>query len=237
MRSSTQAGSPVWPAYSMTMPIPFIRSSSLIEPRIQTPGWFISTTASTRSATPSGQDIHGSLRGNRIAVHGDHFEFVSGQRERNIVGRAGIEQAQQHALPLLHADRIAVPERLVVDRAVLVGDFPAVVRGPEVRERRSPVMRGQENFLIVISRLALRLDVEESELAVERAPYRDFPWTACACDTSATRPAPAQMCTGGCRARGRAAFLLPRSRPRRKRRIVRASGQVPACPCHCARPR
>ena len=30
-------------------------------------------------------------------------------------------------------------------------------------------MRGQKNFLIVISRLALRFHVEESELAVERA--------------------------------------------------------------------
>src|SRR5579863_3826393 len=70
-------------------------------------------------------------------------------------------------LPLLHADGIAVPERLVVDRAVLVGDFPAVVRGPQMRERRPPVMGGQEKFLIVISRLALRFHIEEPELAAE----------------------------------------------------------------------
>ena len=42
-----------WSAYSMTMPIPMLRSSSSVDPRTQTPGLFISTITSARSATSS----------------------------------------------------------------------------------------------------------------------------------------------------------------------------------------
>src|SRR5580693_7255602 len=49
---SVHAGAPAWPAYSTTMPSPILRAGPRVEPRIHTPGEFISTIASMRSATP-----------------------------------------------------------------------------------------------------------------------------------------------------------------------------------------
>ena len=50
-RGSFHTGGRILPAYSMTMPRPMWRLFSSVEPRTQTPGEFISTMASTRSAT------------------------------------------------------------------------------------------------------------------------------------------------------------------------------------------
>jgi hypothetical protein len=50
---ATHRGVPVLPAYSITMPMPFMRSSFFGVPKVQTAGFFISITASMRSAVPN----------------------------------------------------------------------------------------------------------------------------------------------------------------------------------------
>ena len=69
------------PAYSTTMPMPAARCSARTSPRIQTPGRFISTIASTRSPGPR------SRIGTRAGRHGvsverDHAEQVPGSARR-----------------------------------------------------------------------------------------------------------------------------------------------------------
>ena len=52
LAGATHCGCLCWFAYSTTTPMPPLRASSVVAPRIQTPGWFISTMASTRSPGP-----------------------------------------------------------------------------------------------------------------------------------------------------------------------------------------
>jgi hypothetical protein len=80
--------------------MPFIRSSFLGVPKIHTPGFFISTTASMRSAVPSLEHLDQLRARHRIAVQPDHPEPVPGQRKLNIFRGTGVEDVEQHALVL-----------------------------------------------------------------------------------------------------------------------------------------
>ena len=126
MAGLIQRGAPLLLAYSTTMPMPFLRSSSLGVPRIQTPGFFISTTASMRSAVPEFQHIHQLRLRHRIAVQGHNLKMVAGQRELNVLGGAGIQEVEQDALSLFDAHRLAIPQALAIDGEALIADFPAV---------------------------------------------------------------------------------------------------------------
>src|SRR5438093_1158969 len=66
--------------------------------------------------------------GRRVAVERNHHEAMARERQRDILGRAGIEQAEQHALAFAHADGLAVAEHLVVERGRRVEYLEAIVR-------------------------------------------------------------------------------------------------------------
>src|SRR5260370_10073797 len=75
---------------------------------------------------------------------------------------------------LLVMDGLAWPERFVGEGSAIVGDLPAVVLRPHVREGRLPVMRGEKDFLVIFPRFVLWLDVKKSELTGEPAPVEVF---------------------------------------------------------------
>src|SRR3984885_6351065 len=90
---------------------------------------------------------------------------------------------EQDALALFYSDGFAVAEALAVDSELLIADFPAVRffvllvtgRGLERRfvfvlhlrasQKRFPLMRGKEHFLIKAARVHARFDVDETELS------------------------------------------------------------------------
>ena len=76
---------------------------------IQTPGWFISTMAETRSAVPS--QSTGTRRRIRhgISIQRDDLKGMTGQRQAANLSRASIQDMKQNALALLHADRLPWP--------------------------------------------------------------------------------------------------------------------------------
>jgi hypothetical protein len=52
-----------------------------------------------------------------IAVERDHGEAMAGQRQRDVLGRARVEQAEQHALALAHAHGSPWPSILSLKEA------------------------------------------------------------------------------------------------------------------------
>ena len=62
----------------------------------------------------------------RIAVERDDLEHMARQREAADFAGAGIEHVKQHALALLHADRLAMAQHLAVDAEQVVADFVAL---------------------------------------------------------------------------------------------------------------
>jgi hypothetical protein len=105
----------------------------------------------------------------RVAVEPHHLELVAGERKLNVVGGAGIQEVEQHALSLFDAHRLAITQTLPIDGEALVADFPSVrflvfLWLPWLRARifllvlrrrevSLPLMRGQKEFLIVLPRL------------------------------------------------------------------------------------
>ncbi len=55
-------------------------------------------------------------RGHRIAVEREYLETVPRQCDALVLDGARIQQVHQHAVALLHADRLARPEHFIVDR-------------------------------------------------------------------------------------------------------------------------
>ena len=60
----------------------------------------------------------------RIAVHGDDPEGVAGQREDDVLGSTGVQQAHQDLLALLDAERFAGAEAVLVDGGVRPASSP-----------------------------------------------------------------------------------------------------------------
>ena len=76
-------------------------------------------------------------------------------------------KAEKYSLPLFHPKRFAVAECLVVYGASAIRDFPTVVSRSFMCQRRYPMMRGQENFLIVISRFSFSFNLFKTKLLVK----------------------------------------------------------------------
>src|SRR5437868_12655520 len=113
---------------------------------------------------------------------------MSRQGQLNIFSRAGVQDVEQHALVRFHADRLAEAQALSIDGEALIADLPAIRFFIFRRGRFSgailgslfvflflggvkwlPFVRRQKDFLIVLSRVALGLNVYERELARIRA--------------------------------------------------------------------
>ena len=77
-----------------------------------------------RRAQP--QDRHVRRRRDGIAVERDDAKHVTGQRQAADFGRTGIQHVEQHALSLLHADRVAMAEHLAVDAEEFVACLEAL---------------------------------------------------------------------------------------------------------------
>ena len=65
-------------------------------------------------------------RGHRIAVERQHLKAVPRQRDALVLDGARVQQMHQHAIALLHANRLARAQRFVVDRVHLGRDFQSV---------------------------------------------------------------------------------------------------------------
>jgi hypothetical protein len=75
------------------------------------------------------QNVDGARRRHAIAVKRDDGETMARQRQSDILGRAGVEQPEQHALARPHAHGFAVPEHPVVEGRRCIHHFEAVVGG------------------------------------------------------------------------------------------------------------
>ena len=77
--------------------------------------------------------------------------------------RAGIEQVQKYVLPFGHADGFTVPKHPVVDGGIVIrGVHRSVSSAGHVRV---PIMQGEEELLIVVAGIALRLQVKAAKLS------------------------------------------------------------------------
>ena len=141
---------------------------------------------------PEPEHRHVLRRRHRIAVERDDFERVSGQREAADFAGAGVQDVEQHAFALLHADGLAVPEHLAVDGEEVVADLEALglflglvvgllaevlevldrLAGEEVHrhvaaaaEGRLELLQHQKHLAVVGAGLVLRLDVDRPDLA------------------------------------------------------------------------
>src|SRR5262249_47534360 len=105
-------------------------------------------------------------RRNRIAIERDDFKPMPRKCKLNVFRRTRIQNPKHDTFALLDPDRIAIPELLAIDRKRFVSDFPSVVgRRRRCRmaatkilvmgKERLPLMCGEKNLTIVISRFAL----------------------------------------------------------------------------------
>ena len=93
-------------------PRPVLRILSSVAPRIQTPG-LVHVHDGIDALPGAEQNCIDRLRiGHRVAVQRDHLELMAGERDAAVFDRAGVEEVHQHALALLHADRLARAEAL-----------------------------------------------------------------------------------------------------------------------------
>jgi len=51
---------------------------------------------------------------------------VAGERKLDVLGGAGIQEVEQHALPLFDAHRLAITQALPINSEALIADFPPV---------------------------------------------------------------------------------------------------------------
>ncbi len=82
-----------------------------------------------------------------------------------MIGRAGVQNPEHHALAGLDANRLAMPQRVTVDGIPFIGDFQAtfcIAHGGEVR---IPAVERQEHFGIERAGLFFGINVQKSELA------------------------------------------------------------------------
>ena len=66
--------------------------------------------------------------GERVAVHGDDGEGVTGEGEAADLSGAAVEDVEEDALAVFDADGFAVAEHAAVDGEGVVADFVAVWR-------------------------------------------------------------------------------------------------------------
>ncbi len=182
----TQRGEPVRSAYSITIPIPFLRSSSCGVPSIQTPGLFISTTAEIRSAVPSDSTSTGCGCGTGLPSSATTWNRWPGSASSMFSVALPFRMWNRTRSPSFYADRLAIAERLAVDAEALIPDLPSVGFGILVLffpcgffsagrnvgvvhflrggEEGLPLVGGEKNFLIGLAGVGFGLDVDEAEL-------------------------------------------------------------------------
>jgi hypothetical protein len=114
------------------------------------------------------QRVDGALRRHRVAVERDDGEAVAGKRERDVLGRTGIEQPEQHALAFADANGLAMAEHLVVEGCRFVEDLESVVGRRTLSQilhadpRAVPMVRGEQHFLVIAAAIAGRLDNQKA---------------------------------------------------------------------------
>jgi hypothetical protein len=77
-------------------------------------------------AEPKYGDIGG--RRHRIAVKCHHTKHMSGEGKASRLGGARVQHVKEHALALLHADRLAGTQHLSVDAEQRIADFEPLGR-------------------------------------------------------------------------------------------------------------
>ena len=176
------------------------------------------------------QRVDALRRRHRIAVERDHREAMARQRQRDVLGRAGIEQPEQHALAFAHADRLAVAEHLVVEGCRRVHHLKAVVGRRTFADvlhadpRALPVVGGKQHFLVVAAGIVRRLDDQEAVHPGVQAARQVGPGNVVAVIPARPGGLRRERVTLRAAARRPSAILLPsRRRPSRARR-ARASG-------------
>jgi hypothetical protein len=114
------------------------------------------------------QRIDASLRRHRVAVERDHGKAMAGQRQRDVLGRAGVEQPEQHALAFADADGRAMAEHLVVERCRGVHHLEAVVGRRTCADvlhahpGAFPVVGSEQHFLVITAWIVGWLDNQEA---------------------------------------------------------------------------
>src|SRR5581483_3697697 len=115
------------------------------------------------------------------------------QRQLNVLRSAGVQDVEEHALPFLYTNRLAISQTFAVDRKSLIPNLPAIrlllllllfllfarkfrvfvlffhFFGPE---KGFEFVRGQKDFLVISAGILFRLDVNESELSGISTPIQ-----------------------------------------------------------------
>ena len=146
-----------------------------------------------RRAQPKSGYRHWS--GDRVAIHRDHGEGVSGQRETANLGGAAVQHVEEHAFALLHPNRFTATQHSSVDREGSIPDLESMrhafgergVHGVlaglfQFLDRRrghqklhvhvtAAAVRGfeflqrEEHFAVIIARVVLRLYIHRTHQA------------------------------------------------------------------------
>ncbi len=180
-----------------------------------------------------GEDFDWLRVGDGIAVHCENGEAMAGEREYDVFGGAGVEEAHEDALAWLDADGLACAEHVAVEGGVLVayvgagglghvggGHAHGVDHGDEVR---LPMADGEVDLLIVVAGFVAGFDEEEAELAGVGAESEIVFGCGVGVVPAGAGGAGREVITlGGCRPRSWAS-LLPWRRRSASRWRVRAS--------------
>ena len=116
-------------------------------------------------ALGGGQAQHGNGLGigNWIAVESDDAELVTCERDPMLLGRTGVEDVQEDALSVLDAQRFAKTEDTAVDGGKSIFGIHRTVSA--AGHLAFPVVKGEEEFLVVVAGVVAGLDEQKAMLA------------------------------------------------------------------------
>jgi hypothetical protein len=115
-----------------------------------------------RSATSKPQHVDRRLCRDRIPIQGNDREPMAWQRQGGPHARAGIEQPEKNALPLLHANGIPVSEHPVAESGRVIHDLKPIIGWRHFANilhadpLALPKMRGEQHLAVIAAGVTRR---------------------------------------------------------------------------------